>query len=345
MPKKQMLCLDFDQTLVKAHYHGECIAAGFTPMPYTGVIVVNEQTGIQDSEPSHAFLANLLHDENTGPKNGKAIVDIIVKAIQRGDKISVVSYSLFPKAIINTLAHMFDKYSPLNKQLVDQICVVTGYPSQMNNGKEEHIQAAIEYFEKQHIAINRNDCLLVDDDVNNIKVAHDKHHPFTVTVPTSGDNSLHYLDEINTKLARGRAVNASDIEKAKERLENVLYRDYYFENRYKPYYEDNGELSETFDEIYDAFIESLAPGQGFDAMIKQLCNLGEDFSVEQVHAIVKDTMDDPCDVTDPTPVGNTQQLMQEMINDVQDKKRKETENPTDEKTPSPGNSNKRLKKE
>ena len=84
-----LFCLDFDQTIVKGHYHN----AYKTRKP-----------------PNHpdniVTIENILNDPATGLKNGPETKQFIQLAIANGHKVAVTTYSQYPEVITPTLKKM-----------------------------------------------------------------------------------------------------------------------------------------------------------------------------------------------------------------------------------------------
>ena len=151
----------------------------------------------QDNGAKPETIDVLINDPEMGPKNCDRMVEEICYIIDNDHNVAIVSFTLYPEVITQTLKAMLNHNS---EKYLNEICVIGGYPSdgKPNSGplgKEEHIAAAIAYFKSKGIIIERKNTILADDSPRNCKIA--KEHGPTVLVPKldlAHDSS--YINEI-----------------------------------------------------------------------------------------------------------------------------------------------------
>lgn len=141
-----LFCLDFDQTIVKGHYHN---ALYKTKKPC--------------NHPDNKItIGNLLNDPNTGLKNGEETKQFIRLALSNGHKVAVTTYSKYPEVIVPT----FQKMGLLEEE-IDQIIQVAYLPPDQRVGKGGHIETAM----RQCNVTDRANVWLIDDSSNNCSMA------------------------------------------------------------------------------------------------------------------------------------------------------------------------------
>lgn len=203
MPGTKLICFDFDQTIVNGHFHAAMRGRGVRANDTTTGVQVLQQDGTFKNmhtgqtvpkssgaslETIEAFLASA-----DGLKNGAEMAQTIREAIDNGHKIAITSFTHYPEVVLPTL-----KKLGLEDKYIQQICIVGGYPSHGKpdgspDGKEQHITAAIQHFNKQGVGLRREDTMLVDDSTHNIsKVPSGT----TVIVPRDRNPPPTYFEEI-----------------------------------------------------------------------------------------------------------------------------------------------------
>lgn len=223
----KLVCFDFDHTLVNAHFHTLLmneVNSGIVPNTLEPGPQVLQQNGSflhLAGGPEGGFSPKGLVSRQYGAPTEK-IQDLIkqhglkhpqeyaqamMQAINNGHKVAITSFTLFPEVAVPTLRAIFATVTPpLTQQqvnyYVNKICVVGGFPSNGaadSNmpgfyGKEEHIQAAMRFFARQGVNINRANAVLVDDSTANINLARAKGP--VVEVPAD-NTSAAYITQIN----------------------------------------------------------------------------------------------------------------------------------------------------
>jgi len=225
----KLVCFDFDNTLVNAHFHTQLMNEAMKVN--SGVYPNTVEPGPQILQPNGSLLRLAGGPEGgfkpMGPvsqqygappekiqgliqkfglKHPQAYAKAMMQAIDNGHKVAITSFTLFPEVAVPTLRAMFATVTPpLSPQQVNHyvkhICVVGGFPSNGAAdsttpgfyGKEEHIQAAMRFFARQGVNISRNNAVLVDDSEANTNIAKAKGP--VVEVPP-GNASDAYIKQI-----------------------------------------------------------------------------------------------------------------------------------------------------
>jgi hypothetical protein len=163
-----LFCLDFDQTIVKGHFHNALMKSGGRPGNHESNIEMIEQ---------------LLDNPEYGLKNGAAMKQFIQTALGNGHKVAVTTYSLFPEVCTPTFLRM-----GLSTDEIAQIPCVAFLPKDQSQGKTQHIQQAMQLTG----ITDKSSVVLVDDSENNCQVAHTSGCLF-VKVPESKDAKPDYI--------------------------------------------------------------------------------------------------------------------------------------------------------
>lgn len=178
MQGTKLICFDFDQTVVNGHFHYAMIGRHIKPNDGRPGVQVLQQNGafknmltgqaVPNSGGAPLQTINEFLESGDGLKNAKEMADTIRYAIDNGHKVAITSFTLYPEVILPTLKKLglADKY-------IRQICIVGGFPNhnQPNNspdGKEQHIAAALQYFNAQGSDLARMDAMLVDSVTHNL---------------------------------------------------------------------------------------------------------------------------------------------------------------------------------
>jgi len=163
----KLFCLDFDQTLVKGHYHN-------------AMYKTQKPTNHPDNKLT---IANLLNDTSTGLKNGEEARQFVQLALANGHKIAITTYSKYPEVISPTLRKM-----GLSDNEILQIVEVAFLPLDQRVGKGGHIEEAM-----RKTGVNdRANVWLVDDSANNCNLARNAGYS-VVEVPEDRDASPEYF--------------------------------------------------------------------------------------------------------------------------------------------------------
>jgi hypothetical protein len=162
----QLFCLDFDQTLVKGHYHNAMVKS-------------KRPANHPDNKIT---IAGLLDDPNSGLKNGEAAKQFIQLALSNGHKIAVTTYSKFPEVISPTFRKM-----GLTEEEISQIVQVAFLPMDQRVGKGGHIEEAMQ----KTGVLDRANVWLVDDSANNCNLARASGYK-VVEVPEPADAAPDY---------------------------------------------------------------------------------------------------------------------------------------------------------
>jgi hypothetical protein len=141
-----LFCLDFDQTIVKGHFHN---ALSKKNCPY--------------GDPNNIkVIQSLLNSNTTGLKNKIETKNFIQLSLSNGHKVAVTTYSLYPEVVNPTLKHM-----GLSDSEINQVEIIAFLPKDQSIGKTGHIKKAMETFQISDKSI----VYLIDDSDNNCNVA------------------------------------------------------------------------------------------------------------------------------------------------------------------------------
>lgn len=166
----KLFCIDFDQTLVKGHYHNYIFK---TKKP-------------QNHPDNIIFINELLNHPHTGLKNGNETKLFIQSALNNGHKVAITSYSEYPEVIIPTFKKM-----GLNDDEINQIIKISFLPNDQRIGKQQHIELAM----KTTGISDKTNVYLIDDSKHNCKIA--KLLGFNVVlVPEAQDATPEYLNNV-----------------------------------------------------------------------------------------------------------------------------------------------------
>lgn len=211
MAGEKLVCFDFDDTLVNAHFHSLLSRDADVVASYGGAGIQIQQSdgscnlynegqyqGTIPKQGSGAPLSKINQligigrgNPPPGLKNPQAIANAIRQAIDNGHKVAITSFTHYPEVAVPTLNAIMQTIMPpdVASRYVNQVCVVGGYPSNgitglkkdtfqnyIDNpnfrGKEEHIHAAISHFNQQPgVQLTRSDAMLIDDNKPNIDIA------------------------------------------------------------------------------------------------------------------------------------------------------------------------------
>jgi hypothetical protein len=168
-----LICLDFDQTIVKGHFHH----------------LIGEEKNRLKSEgltlDVSKYASKLLDDPSIGLKNSRKLKNVIQLGLKNRHHFAITSFSSYPESFTPTLLKL-----GLSCEESNQIQRYYGLPASHSAGKNEHLQRAMSHF---HV-VDRNLVYLVDDDpVNCHKAAANGFK--TILVPVGGTESA-YLDEL-----------------------------------------------------------------------------------------------------------------------------------------------------
>lgn len=190
---QKLVCMDFDQTLVKGHFHSFLQKTKKQPPNENtaGVqILQNDGTFLRKDPQCKSWvkvscvagkgakfeqMIEFLVDPNKGPKNPNEMAQTIKAIIDNGHKLAIVSFTLYPEVIIpslHTILNSLIKDDERTQSYLAQIAVIGGFPSDGDPdnsplGKEEHIFAAMESYGIR----NLENVLLVDDSKKNLDKA------------------------------------------------------------------------------------------------------------------------------------------------------------------------------
>ena len=162
-----LFCIDFDQTIVKGHFHNSLMKAKAVP-----------------NHPDNLLLIEaLLDDQSMGLKNGKEMRNFISNALLRKHSVAITSYTLFPDVIIPTLRRM-----GLTSEEISCIQIVAFLPSDQRRGKGLHLEQAMQLSN----VLDKSQVYLIDDSHNNCKLAQNAGFK-VVMVPAEENASAEYL--------------------------------------------------------------------------------------------------------------------------------------------------------
>lgn len=185
--QRMLLCLDFDQSLVKGHFHHE--------------LSWNMRISPEEVRHNPEKYADLLIAK-FGLKNPTAVCRTIRDALSDGHHIAITSFTLYPEIIPIVLKRM-----GLTGSEIAAIRIEGGFPVDgpgSPNRKNEHIEKAMQYFEVK----DPKHVLLADDDKLNIEKAKEAGY-LGVLIPVDEHNDSnkqheelfpHYSKEISVIL-------------------------------------------------------------------------------------------------------------------------------------------------
>lgn len=141
-----LFCIDFDNTLVKAHFHNILSTARIRP----------------DDPKTIVKILQLIADEATGPKNSPQMLEFMRSALQNGHNIAITTFSSYLTGFLPTLQAI-----GLSAAEIDQIIFIPFLPKDRAAGKNEHIALAMKRFN----IIDPSQVYLIDDDERNCSMA------------------------------------------------------------------------------------------------------------------------------------------------------------------------------
>jgi len=171
-----LFCFDFDQTIVKGHFHH---------------LLCEEKKRIESTGTIFdvcKYLDVLLDDPSVGFKNQTRLRDVIKRALDNGHFVAITSFTSYPEVFTPTLLRL-----GLSPQDVEKIPGYSGLPNSYAAGKNEHIDHAMEHFGLK----NKNLVWLIDDDGRNCSKANSNGFKSIQVPERPEDRSLLYLDEID----------------------------------------------------------------------------------------------------------------------------------------------------
>jgi hypothetical protein len=199
---KALVCVDFDHTIVDAHYHwtlsgspdrsGKPTTEAFAPAVNNYGAFVYAAPAANAAEVEKATTA-LLDNPNTGVKNPEKLGETLKKLIADGHDVAITSFSLYPDAIKTTLGTV------LTPGELEKVKIIAGFPKDgpgSRNAKTEHMELAMKEFN----VTDRSKVVLVDDSTTNVDVAKKKGFK-AVQVPMEAGNTA-YLDDLNQEVSK-----------------------------------------------------------------------------------------------------------------------------------------------
>jgi len=128
---------------------------------------------------------SLLKNEETGPKNPKEIKDLISTFLSNGDHVAITTFNEFSGVIKPTLRQI-----GLKEEQIEKIHIIAFLPEDQDQGKGEHIRAAMEKVGMQ----NKTQVYLIDDSKHNCDKAKEEGYKSILVDDT--DNYLDNLQEV-----------------------------------------------------------------------------------------------------------------------------------------------------
>jgi len=232
MPATRLVCIDFDKTAVKGHFHATLSKEGTAANSRENGVQVLQGNGVfKNIETGKSIPKNkgasreriqALLNSGLGPKNPNEMADTIRLAINNGHAVAFTSFTLYPEVIRPTL-----EFIGLEDSYIEQIAIIGGFPSHGKadnspDGKEEHIKAALEEFRSRGMPLSRSDVMLVDDSRHNIDIAN--HYSQTnVLVPAARNADPSYFEPIRAFIGKPVSKIASNPDPNLEESENNKY--------------------------------------------------------------------------------------------------------------------------
>ena len=172
-----LFCFDFDQTIVKGHFHHLLYTdkSKFIPSDKQSSFDIISRTKI------------LLEDPSIGLKHADKLREVIQLALHNGHHVAITSFTSFPESFVPTLEKL-----GLSPAEINVIPGFAGYPVASHVRKNDHLRQAMAKFKVK----SNNVVWLIDDDPQNCYKASEEGFN-AVQVPVgSNDNSTEYLQEI-----------------------------------------------------------------------------------------------------------------------------------------------------
>ncbi|MGE4349540.1 MAG: hypothetical protein AB7D28_07225 [Candidatus Berkiella sp.] len=165
-----LFCFDFDNTLVKGHFHNQLCGLNISP-------------GKATPEQIESLIKKF------GILNKDELLKTFKQILEHGHKIAITTWSDYPEVVAPTLKHI-----GLNETEIKQIYIASGRPENQALRKEAHIEGA-----KKHFSIQDNAyVVLIDDDQMNVLHAQ-KNGQIGILVDAD-DNDALYLKQVHSML-------------------------------------------------------------------------------------------------------------------------------------------------
>jgi len=182
-----LLCFDFDNTLVKGHFHNTLMEITEQTAGIYGK-TAKEIMEWARSDPRwmkwyQGKIQKLVDDPIKGPKNPAELKDVIQTALKSGHKIAITSFTLFPEVIKPTLVKI-----GLAEEEIKQIHLECFLLQDQQQGKIPHMIQAMDHFNID----DRSQVILIDDNSNNCQTARANGFK-AVDVPVEPDAAPEYL--------------------------------------------------------------------------------------------------------------------------------------------------------
>lgn len=170
--KRCLFCFDFDQTIVKGHFHNLLVHA----------IQIHKQHNIKINLTE--TIDKLLDNPKYTLKHPHKMYTIIKKALDKGHYVAITSFTSFPEVFEPTLRRL-----GLTNSEIGRIGKYYGFPSKRSTYKCEHIESAMRDTNIQ----DRTLVYLIDDDnLNCDKAIEEGYH--AIVVPCEDSSSDEYLN-------------------------------------------------------------------------------------------------------------------------------------------------------
>lgn len=191
LTSKLLVCFDFDNSMVKGHYHSSLVKKSVDPIIDGNGIIAYGKGKIELSKKYDVlavrkYTKDLLESSSDGLKNGKELIETFNKLTSEGYNIAITTFSKYPDAIVTTLEYM--------KIDASNILIIYGFPDGTScplKDKNEHIDEAMKYFKISDFS----NVILFDDSVQNCFAAKCKF----VIVPSYADAGPSYLLALQNK--------------------------------------------------------------------------------------------------------------------------------------------------
>lgn len=168
---KKLFCFDFDNTLVKGHFHSQLTNQWIAPVTNNNTLVINGT--IQDGNQNEQYDAGLvkanasklLKNTELGIQDPEGLKSLFNNILSSGHKIAITSFTKYPDVIAVMLNHL-----ALTPEQIKDINIIGGFPKdgpRAPNRKTEHIESAM-YLAGVH---DKHNVVLIDDSKDNIENA------------------------------------------------------------------------------------------------------------------------------------------------------------------------------
>lgn len=205
-----LICWDFDKTIMDGHVHNFVARRKTFPIlnPTAKFAGILSAPSSSQRENVDMIVTDIL--SNITFKNKAETLESIQSSLDEGNKVAIVSFTLYPEVIYSLLSKL-----GLNNDELSNIYLRTGFPTKDSVWKQDHITDAM----LAHNIASAARVILVDDSMTNVTKARESGNIGILVPDNNGDTN--YLNTLNQILTTG-VVPSHVAPTLADEIENVV---------------------------------------------------------------------------------------------------------------------------